>query len=231
MKQSSFFSFLKIWIFHLLLSYLQAFPIIVHGKILKCFWSQNISELSPLKMTYFCDFRMEIGVSLNILKFFNFDTIRCINFPIITFRYKIYRFCKNILYCFHLLREKYRVVEKFGVSLRPEVHIQTITPLFKWQLPTLKTEYNRLIRFLLKNILSYLCKLNQCFKQTFQWSGGIELIWIGFPNQNKGTHQRRNCFMAFQSKNVSKKEKKNWRILTLIQSPVHRKLRQARVFG
>ena len=133
----------------------------------------------------------------------------------IPFRYKIYRFCKNILYCFHLLREKYRVVEKFGISLRPEAHIQTITPLFKWQLPTLKTDYNRLIRFLLKNILSYWCKLNQCFKQTFQWSGGIELIWIGFPNKNKGAHQRRGFHylsewkLFKQNKNENKKKRLN----------------------
>lgn len=126
---------------------------------------------------------------------------------IITFRCKIYRFCKNILYCFLPIGGKYRIVEKFGISLRPDAHIRTSTALLKWHLPTLKTHYDRLIRFLLKNVLRYWYKLNQCFKQTFQWSGGIELIWIGFPNQNKRTHQKRNCFVIFQSENVSSKKK------------------------
>ena len=75
-------------------------PINVHEKILRSFWSHNSSEPSPLKTTYFPNFRMEIGAPLNILNFSYFDTIRCMNFPIITFRYKKYRFCKNIIYCF-----------------------------------------------------------------------------------------------------------------------------------
>ena len=171
----------------------------------KCFWSHNSYELSTLKMTYFHDFRMEIGASLNILNFSNFDTIRWISFPIITFRYKNIDFVRLFFTAFYLLRQKYRVVERFGISLRPQAHIPIITAPFIWHLPTFKTDYNRLIRFLLKNVLSYF-KPNHCFKQPFQWSGGIELIWIGFPNQNKRTHQRRNCFMIVQSKNVSSKK-------------------------
>ena len=75
---------------------MNTFPINVREKILKYFRSHNSSELSPLKMTYFHDFRMKIGASLNMFNFSNFDTIQCMYFPIIKFRYKKYRFCKNI---------------------------------------------------------------------------------------------------------------------------------------
>ena len=77
-------------------------------------------------------------------------------------------FVRIFFTAFYLSGEKYRVVEKFGISLRPEAHIRTSTSLFKFNLPTLKRHYDRLIRFLLKKVLWYWYKLNQCFKQTFQ---------------------------------------------------------------
>ena len=192
---------------------MNAFPKNVHEKILKCFWSQNISELSPLKIGYFRDFRIEIGVSLNILNFSNFDTIDASIFQLLHSDTKYIDFVRTFCTAFYLLREKYRVAEKFGISLKPEAHIRKITAQFKWHFSTLKADYNRLIRFLLKNVLSYYSKLNQGFKQPFasggieaSKSGGIELIWIGFQNQNNGTHKRRNCFVICQTENVSSKK-------------------------
>ena len=110
---------------------MNAFPINVHEKMLKCFTSKNISELSSLKMTYFCDFIMEIGVSLNILKFLILIQFDASIFQLLHFNTKYIDFVRIFLTAFYLLREKYRVVEKFGIFLRPEAHIRTITVLFK----------------------------------------------------------------------------------------------------
>ena len=152
---------------------MNAFPKNVHEKILKCFWSQNISQLSPLKIGYFRDVRIEIGVSLNILNVSNFDTIDASIFQLLHSNTKYIDFVRIFFTAFYLLKGKYHIAEKFGISLRPEAHIRTITTLFKWHLSTFKTDYNSLIRFLLKNVLSYYSKLNQGFKQPFA-SGGIE---------------------------------------------------------
>ena len=40
-------------------------------------------------------------------------------------------FVRIFFTAFYLLREKYHVVEKFGISLRQEAHIRTSTALFK----------------------------------------------------------------------------------------------------
>ena len=83
-----------------------------------------------MKITYFCDLRMEIGVSLNILKFLILIQFDASIFQLLHFDTKYIDLVRIFLTAFYLLREKYCVVEKFGISLRPEAHIRTITALF-----------------------------------------------------------------------------------------------------
>ena len=68
-----------------------------------------LNYLSHLKMTYFPDFRMEIGALLHILYFSNFDTLRCMSFPIITDTdTKKKDFVRIFFTAFYLLRQKLR---------------------------------------------------------------------------------------------------------------------------
>ena len=84
-----------------------------------------------MKIGYFRDFRIEIGVSLNILNFSNFDTIDASIFQLLHSDTKYIDFVRTFFTAFYLLREKYRVAETFGISLRPEAHIRKITAQFK----------------------------------------------------------------------------------------------------
>ena len=152
---------------------MNSFPINVHEKILKCFWSQNLSELFPLKITHFRDLLLHS------------DT-------------KYIDFVRIFFTAFYLLGEKYRVVEKFGISLRPEAHIRTSTALFNMALSNSQNtlwSFNSFPTWKRFEVLVQTKPTLQANLSVIRWHW-VDLNWISKPKQEDSSKRKLFRYLA-----------------------------------
>ena len=123
---------------------------------------------------------------------------------IITFRYKIYSFCKNILYCFLPIEGKISRSWKVWYILKTrDAYSNKYSTIL--MTPALKTYCNCFIRFLLKNVLRY-CKLNQSSSNPF--SDQVEMSWfeLDFQIKTKGLIKEEIVSLSFGVKKFQAKK-------------------------